>query len=225
MSETAGEGLQQLLQRFVVLQTAQHPAKDEHHRQGRAVLGQVEGLEAQLSRTIGAKSGQHVDDVVGLPQPVGDVILRRADRPGVNQALWCQPLGAELMGIDMTQAPLGKGQEGIQVDGPWTPVGVHQSRQLRVLQQMAKHLCREGAVLQAAAHGEHPLEGIGVFQKRRQARDQLEGLKATLQIELHADLGVEARLAQTSGSSGIKRSSATPRLAFSNSTSPARSHC
>ena len=124
----------------------------------------------------------------------------------------------------MTQAPLGKSQGGIQVNRPRTPIGVHQRRQLGIRQQMAKHLCREVAVVQAAANGT-PIKRVRVLGKRCQLQEQLEGLKAALQVELISDLCAEFSLAQTSGSSGIKRSRATPRLAFSNSTSPARSHC
>ena len=119
-----------------------------------------------LSRSSRAR--QDMDDVVGLPKPVGDVVLGRMHRRGIDQAVRRQPLGAKLVGVDMPQAPLRKGQQGIKINRSWTPVLLHQGRQLGVRQQMAKHLRREGAVLETAADREHPLEGFRVLQKRRE---------------------------------------------------------
>ena len=85
---------------LLVYRRSQQPdpdsSKDQQHSQGRAILRQVECLQANLSHTIDSKSRQHMDDVVGFFQAMHDEVLITTDGRRINQGLRCDPLGFEL---------------------------------------------------------------------------------------------------------------------------------
>ena len=99
-----GECAQKRLKWIIILQAAKHGSENQHHRKRRAVLSKVEALKAYFADAINSKSGEYMNNVVGLFEPVNHEFVCLGHWRGINQGVGSDALADQLIGIATSEA-------------------------------------------------------------------------------------------------------------------------
>ncbi|EAU62428.1 hypothetical protein STIAU_5247 [Stigmatella aurantiaca DW4/3-1] len=152
------------LAQFEIAQEGEEQTHHEDpHRHARAVLGEVEGLQPELSRRVWHEARHHVPQVVRLEQ-VGFHVAGRVSGLQHAEQVRVQATRTQMVREDAPQRALGEPGQCLHVDAPQPGALLQHARDLRIPGHPLHHLLRRiRRGIQRLDQIEDPIGVIGIL--------------------------------------------------------------